>query len=142
MIVLQLSSEPHTGYTAMVVTNGGGVAAMEMIFDLSGYQYNSFAADQSGGNMSGFSDTLGTATPHAVVHTWNGAAFTGSLDGVTKSMVSSGAYGAVLASAIGARSDGTFPLNGDLYEIIYWNRVLSSLEQDMVRDYLKQRYGT
>lgn len=143
VIVLKLTTEPHSGFSVISVANGAGTAAHEMIFDLATYSACSFIADAASGNMVGINDTLGTTTPHALLHTWDATTYFASLDGTSKTVVTSGAYGAgTLTSAIGSRSDATFPFNGDLYEIIMWNRVLSAKEQDQVRDYLRLRYGT
>lgn len=138
-LVVKMNSEPHTGFSMFVMTDGASFK--EFILDLATYSYVSFV-DAAVGQMVGHNDTLGTSLPHAMIHTYDGTNYTAILDGAPKTVVTSGAYGGVGTSAIGARSGLTFPSDADFYEIIAYNRVLTSLEQNRLADYLKQRYST
>ncbi len=81
------------------------------------------------------------------VHTYDGSGqatsdYTGSLDGTTKTIVTSGAYGSgALTSSIGARSNASFISVIGLSEIAMWERVLNSTEQGQLAAYVAARYA-
>ncbi len=142
VVVAKLTSEPHSGFT--VYTYGAAAATVsEMILDLATYQYVSFVDNGIPGAMLGFNDTMGTTAPHALIHTvTSGLSYTGNYDGADRSINTSGAYGFVLTpGSIGARPDGTFPMDGDIYEIIFYNTVLLTADIQRLWGYLKARYA-
>lgn len=147
MVVMKLTTTNGGGHTAYVIYDGTHTS--EMILDLSGYSNTSWVDGWSsgGGSMVGVNDVLGSASGHILLHTTDGLGnatgnYTASLDGTSKTVVTSGAYGAVgTGSEIGARTTGAFTLVANLYEIVVYNRVLSSTEQGKLVAYAKARYG-
>jgi len=152
MFVLKMTSEPHTGFSVASIKGSTGPLFTEVIVDLSGYKYVTFADDIGSFNSSGHDDVLGTTSGHVLLHTYSGSApssqssYGAALDGAVKTVVASGAIsrGGTDLGSIGGRLDasqnGAFLFNGDLYEIIVYNRVLSSQEQIDLFGYAKQLY--
>ncbi len=148
LIVVKLAATPGTGFTIYETFHIGVVA--EMIVDLTTYQPTSFIDNYASGglNMVGTADALGSATTRYLLHTYNDvdpntpSSYTATLDGAAKTVVASSVYGSTAASShIGSRHDNSFPLNGIIYEIIIYNRVLNSLEQAQLNLYAKNYYG-
>lgn len=150
LVVVKLGSAPGTGFTIYALKDTSVPAkSAEMIADLNTYQPVSFTDDwTTTTGMVGIADSLGTSVGHAILHTFDGissgltSSYAANLDGTGKTVVSSGAYGGVGASGrIGARAAGTFALNGDLYEIVRYSRVLSGAEQTLLVSYATARYA-
>lgn len=149
IIVLQMTSLPTTGQTVYEIFDSAVTThSSEMVLDLATYQMVSFVDDWvSGGTMFGHNDTLGTGAGHILLHTYDGSGqtagdYTASFDGVTKTVVASGAYGSVnIGSAIGLRADGSFQLNAKVAEIIMIARKCSGAEQAQLVSYLQTRYA-
>lgn len=147
-IVFKLTSAPGTGFSVYDFSAGGNDS--ELLVDLSGYQPVSFIDDYVSGaaTMVGHNDALGTSLVRGLFHTYNGGtntstgSYTATLDGASRTMAGSAAYGFVLTpGALGARGDGTFPLVGDMYEVIAYGRALTAQEQADLWGYLKRRYA-
>jgi len=77
-----------------------------------------------------FTSAALTAGRHTVTMTWNGSSQRlGYLDGVALSGSTSGAGGITsLGTAIGARIDGTLKMQGTIYSVKYFNKVLTLQE--------------
>lgn len=146
MVVAKMAANPHSGFTLISMCDA--IARYnEMILDLAGYQNCSMAYSNAGGTMRGYASVLDTAC-HAYIFGFDGigsvlanASFIGNYDGATQTIAASGAYGGAGQSAIGSRSDGMFALNGDIYEVCAYNRLLSPAEVLALSYYAKLRYS-
>jgi hypothetical protein len=147
--VLRLTSLDGAGHTLYQIYNSGSGATCELILDLATYSMTSFTDANTTGNMVGFNDALGTTKGHIHLHTYDGigsvnstSSYTGSFDGVAKTLATSGAYGSTgISSAVGVRPNATLPLAAEVYELIVYERVLSAGEQGSLVAYLKSRYA-
>lgn len=124
-----------------------GSAVSEIIVDLTTYKNVSWVDAFTTGNMVGYDFTLGTSIGHYHAHTYNGGSssstgnYTATQDNTTQTIASSGAYGFGLTDQIGARSDGTFAENFELYEILSFSSQFSASKLDTLNTYLKSLYG-
>ncbi len=149
MVVLKLASTPGTGFTIYEVYNSAPVVS-EILVDLATYAPVSFVDDWTAPTyLSGIADSLGSSVGHAFIHTFDGidpastSSYGANLDGTTKTVIGSQAYGSpAAASHIGGRlPSGTFMLDGDMYEIVIYNRVLNGSEISELAAYAVTRYA-
>jgi hypothetical protein len=154
VVVAKLTSAGGGGYS--LLTLKGGTQFSEVVVDLGGYKPICWVHDVGAAgnvNSSGIDDAMGTSSVRAILHTYNGvssgtpSSYTATLDGVSKTVGASGPFGRLgtdqgsVGCRLSAGGGGTFPLNGDIYEIIVYNRVLTSGEQDQIWKYLKALYA-
>lgn len=147
-VVLKLANAPGTGFTVLNLWDDVGGLNSEILVDLDTYQPVSIVHDYSSATGSGHNDALGTSAVRALIHTYNGGtnddqgSYTARLDGAPRTVAASGAFGLIAADgSIGCRAASpAFVLDGDIYEIIVYNRVLTATEQLDIYGYLKARY--
>lgn len=147
-LVYKLNAAPGTGYSLLSIKNTAGSTLSEMLVDLNTYLQTSFVDDVGSVAASGFSNTADTAV-HASMHTYDGvdntaqSSYTAMMDGVVQSVAASSTIGRAGTDqgSIGARDGGTFPLDGDVYEIVVYRRKLSTAELSNLWGYLKRRYA-
>lgn len=143
-VIVKLGALPHTGYSVATIATAG-LAYSEVILDLSTYQTFSFVAD-NGSPMSGLNPTLNTSG-HIYMAAYAGsspsstASYAMSYDGTISTTNTSGAYGGTGASAIGARSSGSFFSNADIPEIAVYNRQLNITELGQLHAYAHATWG-
>lgn len=64
------------------------------------------------------------------------------IDGVYSSLATDATTSVDVAFNLGTRSDGNYRLDGDIAEVIIYNRKLTSTESMQVSEYLKDKYST
>lgn len=152
--IFDQASEPHSGFSLYSIKGSTGPVFSESITDLATYDYVSWISDVSSTGVAsvGFNDALGT-TGHVLIQTYDGGAistttsYTAQLDSVAKTVTASGTFARVLTDlgSLGSRLNSTnavtFGLIGDYYEVIVYNKVLSSTEMTQIANYAIARYG-
>lgn len=139
-----------TGMTPFQFVKAAASATTEVLLDYNGggYQPVTVIHDYVGSqNSVGHSASLGTTAIRAITSTWDGVStaatgsYTGKLDNVTQSMLTGGAFAQAATSQIGGRNTSpSFYFDGDIYEIVVYNRVLSVAEQLDLWGYASKLY--
>lgn len=140
-----------SGFSVYSLNEGSAETTSEMILGLGGYHSVSFRHDYgtSAGAAVGHDDVLGTGI-HGYIQTYNGsgnsnaANYTATYDGVTKTLTTTGLFGASagrFGTLVARNTSPTFGLNGDIFELIVYDRVLTATELASLWGYIKTRYG-
>lgn len=124
-----------------------------LLANFAGLQPYSFKSDfLNTGNSVGIADTLDT-NPHVICTSYVGsnnttpASYTCSLDGVVKTVIASGSFArtgtdkGAIGSRVTTANATSLQFNGDIGEIIRYNRQLSAYEQAVVVKYLRNGWG-
>jgi hypothetical protein len=156
-LVFRLTATPgaSTFYTPVLYKGSTGPVFDELLLaNNAGYQPYTIKADYNNVSSSsqGIANALDTSA-HVFSSTYSGgtdtlpASYTISLDGVSTTVVAGGVVAIVLTSlgSIGARVSValavTFPMAGDIGEIIRFSRVLTAAEIALVTSYLRTKWG-
>ncbi len=152
-VVAKSIAEDGAGHSVLSIKDITNSTFCEFLLDIATYQYETFIHNIAAvaANGVGYNNSWGTTLPHVHIHTYNGGAkdsassYTAAYDGADKTVVASGAISRTTSDdgSIGARASvGThFYLEADMYEIVVYNRVLSSIELNNLWGYFKNRYA-
>lgn len=157
-VVVELFTTPGVGvaYSVWRLNDAGGPTYQEYLpINIGGYQPHSFKGDHGGTAAGvGVADALDTS-PHRITYTFNNgdptlpASYTFSIDGVTKTVLTSGNFGGAPGdiASIGGRMVPLGPtfsglgMSGWIGEVIAYNSVLSAPDIANVEAYLSAKWG-
>lgn len=145
VLVWKMLSTPGSGFSiySCKINN----VFSEIIVDFNTYKNVSWVDGFGTGNMVGYDFSLGTSLVRYHIHTYSGGtssatgSYTATQDNATQTVLTSGAYGITTTPEIGARSDGSFASNVDLYEIMSYAGQFNASQLNTLNTYLKSRYA-
>lgn len=141
--------------TSFKSVSSGNIFDEILLCNFSGIQPYSWRTDyQASGNAVGIADALDT-NPHVIAVSYDGsgsntlpASYTCNLDGTAKTVIASGAFartstdlGSLACRADSGGGAALAALNGDIGEVLRYNRQLSAYEQAIVVKYLRNKWG-